>query len=600
MDYQSFKAKWLDKGVDRDQYAGWQCWDGVAEYQDELGTPVTNTDPKNHTGYVRDIWEMRHENGILDYYDEVETMEAGDIAVFMVVAGWTPCSHIAIFDSDAGGGYGWFFGQNQGSPITNPEGGSAFNLVKLPYSATYPTAFRLKKQKAKIENQGGRGLKRGDKFIDVSAYQSGDLGREKSVGTDKTIIKVSEGTGYLSPVRQQQADNSNPIAYYHFARFGGDEAAAQAEANYFISHLPNKKVTYLVCDYEDGASGNKTANTNAVLAFMDVCASHGYKPIYYSYKPFTLENLDDYHRILDKYPNSLWIASYADYNVRADPLFEYFPSMDGIRWWQFTSTGIAGGLDLNYVLLDDDAVPKESAKPTAKFSVETVNRKKGEFAIRMTDINSPDGVAKVLFPTWTEADGQDDLIWNSAVKQADDSWLFVDNIAKHKNGTGKYIVHAYIVTPDGVNHGIGATSFDMTTNSKGTLKLTAIDKEKFEVSLTGLSSEHDIKGIKFPTWTAANGQDDIKWVEGIKHSDGSYTATIYIKDHGDQLGEYIVHCYGVTSLNSLSPIGGTKLDFQGQASTDAVKPAEILIITPDDIDIKTKVVTQSEYAKLTN
>ena len=28
--------------------------------------------------------------------------------------------------------------------------------------------------------------------------------------------------------------------------------------------------------------------------------------------------------------------------------------MDGIRWWQFTSTGISGGLDKNVVLLDDN------------------------------------------------------------------------------------------------------------------------------------------------------------------------------------------------------------------------------------------------------
>ena len=36
--------------------------------------------------------------------------------------------------------------------------------------------------------------------------------------------------------------------------------------------------------------------------------------------------------------------------------------MDGIRWWQFTSTGIAGGLDKNVVLLDDE----QTASPTEK------------------------------------------------------------------------------------------------------------------------------------------------------------------------------------------------------------------------------------------
>ncbi|MCO4467890.1 hypothetical protein Si129_00177 [Streptococcus infantarius subsp. infantarius] len=196
-------------------------------------------------------------------------------------------------------------------------------------------------------------LKKDDYFIDVSSYQSADLTAIcQAAGTRKTIIKVSEGTGYLSPNRFTQTQTSEPIGYYHFAQFGGNVSQAVAEANFFISNLP-AKVPYLVCDYEDGASGDKQANTNAVLAFMDRCAQAGYKPIYYSDKPYTLNNID-YQQILAKYPNSLWIAAYPNYNVTPNPVWSIFPSMDGIRWWQFTSTGIAGGLDKNVVLLDDD------------------------------------------------------------------------------------------------------------------------------------------------------------------------------------------------------------------------------------------------------
>lgn len=87
---------------------------------------------------------------------------------------------------------------------------------------------------------------------------------------------------------------------------------------------------------------------------MDRISQAGYKPIYYSYKPFTLSNVY-YDQIIDKYPNSLWIAAYPSYNVTPDPYWGVFPSLDGIRWWQFTSVGIAGGLDKNVVLLDDDS-----------------------------------------------------------------------------------------------------------------------------------------------------------------------------------------------------------------------------------------------------
>lgn len=199
-------------------------------------------------------------------------------------------------------------------------------------------------------------------FIDVSTYQTDTLVKEKQAsGTDKTIIKVSEGLSWLSPKAEIQSENSDPIGYYHFARFGGDIELAKNEALFFINNLPSKKVRYLVCDYEDGASADKTANTQAVLAFMRVIREHGYKPIYYSYKPYTLVNLDDYHNILNEFPNSLWIAAYPDYQIRNEPTWQIFPSMDGIRWWQFTSNAMQGGLDKNVVLINDDE-PKEENK----------------------------------------------------------------------------------------------------------------------------------------------------------------------------------------------------------------------------------------------
>ena len=199
-------------------------------------------------------------------------------------------------------------------------------------------------------------LKKNDYFIDVSSYQPADLTAIcQAAGTRKTIIKVSEGTGYLSPNRITQTQTSEPIGYYHFASFGGDVNKAVAEADFFISNLPTK-VPYLVCDYEDDASTSKQANTNAVLAFMDQCTQAGFKPIYYGYKPYTLAHID-YHQILAKYPNSLWIAAYPNNLYTQDPAWSIFPSMDGIRWWQFTSTGLPDrGLDKNVVLLDDDTI----------------------------------------------------------------------------------------------------------------------------------------------------------------------------------------------------------------------------------------------------
>lgn len=232
------------------------------------------------------------------------------------------------------------------------------------------------------------GLNKGDYFIDVSAYQAADLtGICQAAGTNNTIIKVSEGVGWLSPVMAQQTSTSNCIGYYHFARFGGDVGAAQSEANYFVSNLLSHP-RYLVCDYEDGASGDKQANTNAVIAFMDICKASGFEPIYYSYKPYTLANVY-VEQITAKYPNSLWIAAYPDYEVRPEPYWGVYPDMDHTRWWQFTSTGLAGGLDKNVVIIDDGnglVNNKEEEEENMNFVVRSTSGNQGYVGIVNGDV----------------------------------------------------------------------------------------------------------------------------------------------------------------------------------------------------------------------
>ena len=203
-------------------------------------------------------------------------------------------------------------------------------------------------------------LSKNDLFVDVSSHQGYDIkGILEQMGTTNTIIKISESTSYINPCLSAQVEQSNPIGFYHFAWFGGDSDEAEREAKYFLENVPTQ-VKYLVLDYEDHASENVQANTDACLRFMQVIADAGYEPIYYSYKPFTLSNIY-YQQILEKFPNSLWIAGYGLNDGNTD--FEYFPSMDGIRWWQYSSNPF----DKNIVLLDDEPYkPSVSWKKDSK------------------------------------------------------------------------------------------------------------------------------------------------------------------------------------------------------------------------------------------
>ncbi len=137
---------------------------------------------------------------------------------------------------------------------------------------------------------------------------------------------------------------------YIWYQVGGDKQVAKRCMDYFLPRIQTPKKSIVALDYEDGASADVAANTDAILYGMSRIKQAGYTPVYYSYKPFTLAHVD-YKRILAEYPGSLWIAAYKDYSVTTTPDYAYFPSMDGVAQWQFTSMYRAGGLDGNVDLL---------------------------------------------------------------------------------------------------------------------------------------------------------------------------------------------------------------------------------------------------------
>lgn len=251
-------------------------------------------------------------------------------------------------------------------------------------------------------------MKRNDLFIDVSSHNGYDItGILEDMGTQNTIIKISEGTSYLNPCLSAQVEQSNPVGFYHFAWFGGDSEEAENEAHYFLDNVP-KKVKYLVLDYEDHAGDDVQDNTNACLRFMQVIADAGYSPIYYSYKPFTLNNID-YQQILAQFPNSLWIAGYGLNDGNAD--FNYFPSMDGIRWWQYSSNPY----DKNIVLLDDEETVVDSGWK---------RNDKGWWYVN-EDGNYPTNKWQKIKDVWYYFDGNGYMYENKWLKHTDGLWYYL-------------------------------------------------------------------------------------------------------------------------------------------------------------------------------
>lgn len=155
---------------------------------------------------------------------------------------------------------------------------------------------------------------------------------------------------------------------YIWYQVGSDISKAKQCMDYFLPRVQTPKRSIVALDYEDGASCDQSANTDAIIYAMRRIKQSGYTPVYYSYKPYTLSHVD-YKRILAEFPNSLWIAAYKDYAVITSPDYSYFPSLDGIAEWQFTSMYRSGGLDGNVDLLgitQNGYRKGDAAKPVTK------------------------------------------------------------------------------------------------------------------------------------------------------------------------------------------------------------------------------------------
>lgn len=197
--------------------------------------------------------------------------------------------------------------------------------------------------------------------VDVASYQNADLSSHAQAGAQFAIVKVSEGTSYRNPKASSQistalSNNMMPMAY-HFATFSSSTSAAVAEANYAIKAAQTfglPKGSYIACDYETGQGNNiyggKTPTANAIIAFMDQIKAAGYKPLLYASSSVLRNNIDT-NSVIAKYPNSLWVASYAISGRIDNPNFNYFPSMEGVSIWQFTDNWRGLSVDGNVTVL---------------------------------------------------------------------------------------------------------------------------------------------------------------------------------------------------------------------------------------------------------
>lgn len=178
----------------------------------------------------------------------------------------------------------------------------------------------------------------------------------------------------------------------------------------------------------------------------------------------------------------------------------------------------------------------------------------------------------LYFPTWTEKDGQDDIVWSTATVDNGSATCKI-SINQHNNESGTYNTHVYYNNERGDMTFVDAKSIDVPANAnnvttepvkptespKVLIEMTScevsnITSEGYTVTarITGLDNGAE---ILFPTWTDKNGQDDLTW-GSARLNNGKVIYNIRNSAHNDESGTYNTHVYYTDSEGNLNVLGG--------------------------------------------
>ncbi|HFU3968872.1 TPA: GBS Bsp-like repeat-containing protein [Streptococcus suis] len=231
---------------------------------------------------------------------------------------------------------------------------------------------------------------------------------------------------------------------------------------------------------------------------------------------------------------------------------------------------------LQYV--NETVVNLPSAKASGDISLSDINEHNGSFNVRITNVSSPVGLNQVLVPVWTESNGQDDIKWYIANRQTDGSYLLKVNKSQHKSETGKYNIHVYYRGEDGnLTHVNETTAILPEAKSSG--KISVIEKDDvrgiFKVRITDVVAPNTLTNVIIPTWTESAGQDDIKWYEASRQSDGSYLITVNKSQHDFETGIYNVHVYYRDSDGKLIFVGATTTELAASKSSGKLSVSSV-------------------------
>ena len=186
------------------------------------------------------------------------------------------------------------------------------------------------------------------------------------------------------------------------------------------------------------------------------------------------------------------------------------------------------------------------ARRSGTIVIQNNNKDTGTFDVIIKDVYSPKGVRAVQVPTWSDKDGQDDIRWYEATRQANGDYKVSVKASDHKNSTGKYHVHLYYIQNDGSRVGVGTATTDvefrnLTTKTQASIKNVNATNGTYTVAVDQAPQGRQIKNIRVAAWSKAH-QENLYWYSATPT--GMHTEiTVSANNHGNEAGNYTTHVY---------------------------------------------------------
>ena len=216
-------------------------------------------------------------------------------------------------------------------------------------------------------------------------------------------------------------------------------------------------------------------------------------------------------------------------------------------------TGTVGNQVARYVFVP--YVEKTTPAPTIT-SAKVSNVSSDGYTVTVT-FDAQEGVSSLQLPTWTEKNGQDDLVWHNASVSGNTATFHV-KASDHKGETGSYITHIYLTDKKGRRapiYGLTATLPAPVKDSLPIIKTAVasnITSSGYDVTAT-FDAPAGVVSVLMPTWTENGGQDDLVW-HNAPVSGNTATFHVNVSQHGWESGKYITHIYVKSKNGESKPV----------------------------------------------